>query len=85
MLPDFNDALLHLLAFLAGAPIVVGLLKIFLAKSLKDFEILLKLAGELKEQMIVVNVKLETLDKLRDLILEHDRKITMLEARKHAN
>jgi hypothetical protein len=64
---------------LLSGGIVAALAKAFIAKSFRDLEQVAEKVGEIKSELSAIAVKLGTVEKDRERLYEHDRKLAALE------
>lgn len=76
------DTLKILSGLIAGAALCVVLAKYLITKSLEDLKSAVILVNEINLKLAVVASKVERIDSLADIVLEHDRKIIALEQRR---
>lgn len=67
---------------LTGTLISAWIAKAYIAKSLSDLREAHQKINEITRQLAVIEEKLRGIDDMGDLLMEHDRKIVMLEARR---
>lgn len=74
---------MHLLETLLGpaasGAVVIALARMFVTKSFKELEQVVGKISELKEQLAVIAVRLESAEKASELLQKHDRKIAAME------
>jgi hypothetical protein len=80
----WHDAAKVLTGALAGTFLCVAIARYVIAKSLEDLETALKMVNELNLKLAVIANKVERVERIADVVLEHDRKIIALEQNRRA-
>ena len=62
-----------------GGALTTALAKAFIARSLDELDEVVTKIGEINTQLAAIAVKIELVDRDREIILKHDRKIAALE------
>lgn len=78
----WHDALKVLSGLAAGAAVCVVLAKYVITKSLDDLKKAVELVNDLNLRLAVIANKVERVERIADVVLEHDRKIIALEERR---
>jgi len=63
----------------AGGGTVVILAKLYLQKTFKDLEIVVRTMHEVQRDLATIAVRLEKIEKYDGMLLEHEKKIAVLE------
>lgn len=68
-------------SILLGSGVASFIAKLIVGRSLQKIDELVHRLETVTNELIVIKIKIENLEKLKDLIFEHDRKIIDFEAR----
>lgn len=74
-----TESLSHLLSVILGGWVTVFVVKIFISRTIRDLDRVTQKLESLSNKFGVIETKVQSIDKMKTIIFEHDRRLTRLE------